>query len=155
MKRQTGATMIEVLVTILILAVGLLGLSATQVMSLKNGNNSHQRYLAALAAEEMADRMRANPAGILNGNYDGKSVDGTEASVSCSTKCSSGNLAKLDLHDWGQVLSKNLPGGSGEIDVDGEKVTLTVTWNEQHTGASRGTASGGAEEKTFVMVVDL
>lgn len=155
MKKQTGATMIEVLVTILVLAVGLLGLSATQMMSLKNGNSSHYRYLAALAAEEMADRMRANPAGINSNSYDGQSVDGSESSVDCSSACNGSSLARLDLYDWGQVLKSNLPGGEGEIDINGENVTITVTWTEQHTGENRGTAAGAAEEKSYVSVVDL
>ncbi|WP_346838841.1 type IV pilus modification protein PilV [Microbulbifer sp. SAOS-129_SWC] len=155
MKKHSGATMIEVLVTILVLAVGLLGLSATQMMSLKNGNNSHQRYLAALAAEEMADRLRANPDGRELGSYSSKTVDGSESSVDCSTKCTPAQIASLDLYDWGQVISTNLPDGKGKVEVNGEKVTLTVTWNEQHTGENRGTASGGAEQKSFVLAVDL
>ncbi|KUJ79648.1 type IV pilus modification protein PilV [Microbulbifer flavimaris] len=157
MKQQTGATMIEVLVTILVLAVGLLGLSATQVMSLKNGNNAHHRYMAALAAHEMAERMRANPDGLELGSYDGKTVDGSETAPTCGAtlSCSAGDLANLDLYDWGQVIDSNLPAGSGEITRVGRTVTLTVGWNEQHTGADRGTAAGGTENSSFVMVVEL
>lgn len=155
MKKQAGATMIEVLVTILVLAVGLLGLSATQVMSLKNGNNAHHRYMAALAAHEMAERMRANPDGLELASYDGKTADGTEASVDCSNGCSAADLARLDLYDWGQVISTNLPGGEGQIERAGSTVTLTVTWKEQHTGQNRGTAAGGTEDSTFEMVVEL
>ncbi|MEW5248928.1 type IV pilus modification protein PilV [Microbulbifer discodermiae] len=157
MKRQTGATMIEILITILVLAIGLLGLSATQVMSLKNGNNAHHRYLAALAAQEMAERMRANPDGLELGSYDGQTVDGSETGSNCSEtlSCSAANLATLDLYDWGQVISDNLPGGQGTIARAGRRVTLTVTWNEQHTGANRGTAAGGTENSTFQMVVQL
>ena len=155
MKKQTGATMIEILVTILVLAVGLLGLSATQVMSLKNGNNAHHRYMAALAAHEMAERIRANPDGLELSGYSGKTVDGSEASVNCATNCNAGAIANLDLYEWGQVISTNLPGGEGEIGVAGRTVTLTVTWNEQHTGESRATAAGGTEESTFEMVVEL
>lgn len=51
MCKQRGATLIEVLVSVLVLAVGLLGLSATQVMTLKNGSGAHHRYMAALAVE--------------------------------------------------------------------------------------------------------
>jgi type IV pilus assembly protein PilV len=155
MHRQEGATMIEVLVTILVLAVGLLGLSATQVMSLKNGNNAHHRYMAALAAHEMAERMRANPDGVELASYDGKTVDGSETDVACSSSCSASNLANMDLYEWGQVISTNLPAGEGEIDRVGRTITLTVTWNEQHTGENRGTAAGGTEESTFRMVVEL
>ncbi|SEA47903.1 type IV pilus modification protein PilV [Microbulbifer marinus] len=158
MKKQAGATMIEILVTILVLAVGLLGLSATQVMSLKNGNNAHHRYMAALAAHEMAERMRANPDGIELGGYDNAKVSAetvTGTAPDCSQTCAAGSLAALDLYDWGQVISTNLPGGEGEISRAGRVVTLTVSWNEQHTGENRGTAAGGTDESSFVMVVEL
>ncbi|MFV8784171.1 type IV pilus modification protein PilV [Microbulbifer sp. SA54] len=155
MNKQTGATMIEVLITILILAIGLLGLSATQMMSLKNGNNAHNRYMAALAAHEMAERLRANSDGLELASYDGQTADGTETSVDCSVKCSPTNLARLDLYEWGQVISTNLPGGVGLIERDGRQVTLSVTWDEQNTGQNRSSAESGTEKSTFKMVVEL
>ena len=156
MKKQTGATMIEVLVTILILAVGLLGLSATQVMSLKNGNNAHHRYLAALASQEMAERMRGNPDGVELGNYDNKTVNGKDESpVDCSNKCTAVQLANLDLYDWGQVIATNLPSGTGEISRNGNVITFTVNWKEQHTGENRGVGAEGVDDSSFVLVVEL
>lgn len=155
MKKQVGATMIEVLVTILIMAVGLLGLSATQMMSLKNGNNAHHRYMAALAAHEMAERLRANSDGLELAAYDSKKADGSEASVDCSTKCSPADLARLDLYEWGQVISTNLPGGAGLIERNGREVTLSVNWDEQNTGLRSDGAEAGTEKSEFKMVVEL
>lgn len=148
MKKHAGATLMEVLITVLILAVGLLGLSATQVMSLKNANNSHNRYLAGVAAQEMADRIRANPTD--RANYDGQTVDGSETASACGTTC-----VARDLFDWGQVIKTNLPSGTGEIEVNGTQVTLTVTWTEQHTGKDRGTAAAVPEEFSYQLVVEL
>ena len=155
MNSQRGATLVEVLITVLIMAVGLLGLSATQVMSLKNSNNSNHRYLAALASHEMAERMRANPRALELGSYDGETVDGTETSQDCSVPCTPAQLAKLDLYDWGQVIGTNLPAGTGSISRVGQVVTLTVNWKEQHTGENQSTAAGGAEDASFELVVDL
>lgn len=154
-SKSTGATMIEVLVTILILAVGLLGLSSTQVMSLKNGNNAHHRYLAAVASQEMAERMRANPAGVGLGSYNGKTVTGSdETAQSCGSGCTGAQIAQMDLYDWGQVISDNLPEGTGEIDKQGDVVTFTVKWKEQHTGEDAGTGTG-LDDAQFVLVVEL
>lgn len=147
--------MIEVLVTVLIMAVGLLGLSATQVMSLKNANNANHRYMAALSSQEMAERMRANPLGLQAGAYDGETVNGTESSQDCSTACSPQALANLDLYDWGQLISTNLPDGSGSISRAGNAVTLTVNWKEQNTGSGRGEKSGGLNDSSFELVVEL
>ncbi|GAA5525063.1 hypothetical protein Maes01_01623 [Microbulbifer aestuariivivens] len=155
MKSQKGATMIEVLVTILVLSVGLLGLSATQVMSLKNANNSHHRYMAVLAAQEMAERLRGNFLGVQDGLYDDKKVDGSETKATCRSMCGPQQLARADLYDWGQLIKQNLPAGEGAISRDEGTFTLTMTWSEQHTGEKRGSAAGGTEESQFVMVVEL
>ncbi|HEY8570577.1 type IV pilus modification protein PilV [Microbulbifer sp.] len=155
MNKQTGATLIEVLITIVILAVGLLGLSATQVMTLKNSNNAHQRYLAALAAHEMVERMRANPDGVETGAYDNKEVTGAETAVACTSTCDRSQIASLDLYDWGRVISSNLPAGKGKVVRNGTQFTLTVNWKEQHTGEKAGSNAGGAQDSSFEMVVDL
>jgi len=78
MRKQRGATLIEVLISVLVLAVGLLGLAATQMMSMKNGNSAHQRYMATLAAHDMAERMRANAAGVDQGSYYGEVGEGAD-----------------------------------------------------------------------------
>ncbi|MFV8784176.1 type IV pilus modification protein PilV [Microbulbifer sp. SA54] len=159
-SRQRGATLIEVLITVLILSVGLLGLGATQMLSLKNGNNASQSYFASLAAYEIAERMRINPIGRTS--YNASVVNDTLTLQDCSQAiCSAADLAKMDLYEWGQLLSSNLPEGSGAIEITNDlatgiaSATITVNWAGQHTGANTGTADGGAEVKTFVLVVNL
>ena len=127
-------------------------------MSLKNGNNSHQRYVAALAAEEMADRLRANPEGVALGVYDSAEVNAssiTGTAPDCSGGCTARQLAGLDLYDWGQIISNNLPAGSGSISRNGSRFTLTVNWSEQPTGASRGSSQVQADEFSFALEVEL
>lgn len=159
-NQQRGATLIEVLITVLVLSVGLLGLGATQMLSLKNGNNASQTYFASLAAYEMAERMRINPIGRTN--YNASIVNDSQAAQECSDAiCSAADLAKMDLYEWGQLLSSNLPEGWGAVEVtkdiltEIDTATITVNWTGQHTGANTGTADGGAEVKSFVLVVDL
>jgi len=62
-RRQRGDTMIEVLVTVIIIAVGVLGAAALQVTTLKNLNSSHSASVAAIVAQDFSERMRANPDG--------------------------------------------------------------------------------------------
>jgi type IV pilus assembly protein PilV len=132
----------------------MLGLSATQMMSLKNGNGAYHRYMAALAAQEIIERMRANPIGLEQGGYDG-TVDGTETSVDCSTSCSVAALTRLDLFEFGEVISTNLPSGTGKITRTGSEVTVSVKWKEQHTGENYGSIAGGVEDSSFEMIVEL
>jgi type IV pilus assembly protein PilV len=65
-NEQSGFTMIEVLVTIAILVVGLLGLAAMQTLSTLAELESYQRSQALVLVRDMADRMTANKAQIVN-----------------------------------------------------------------------------------------
>lgn len=147
--------MIEVLITVLVLSVGLLGLGATQMLSLKNGNNANQTYFANLAGYDIAERMRINPIATEAGMYNATDVDDTRTSQSCATTCSTAQLANMDLFEWGQSLSANLPDGKGTIAVVGRTATITISWKGQHTGENTGSANGGAEDKSFVLVVEV
>ena len=153
MQNQQGITMVEILVTILIIAVGLLGMASLQFNSLKNLNNSFFQYQAAMHASEMAERMRANIDGITGGNYDSVSVDGSETSASCTSACTASGLASHDIYEWGQAVS-GLPDGAATISRTGNIFTITITWSEQNTG-STGSSTGGAVSKSHVLRVEF
>ncbi|MCX7101946.1 MAG: type IV pilus modification protein PilV, partial [Methylobacter sp.] len=63
MKQTAGFTLIEVLIAMLVLAVGLLGLAGLQATSLKSNQSAYNRSQATQLAYDLADRMRANVAG--------------------------------------------------------------------------------------------
>jgi len=77
-----GFTMLEVLVAILVVTLGLLGLAGLQTVSLRNNTSSAQRTIATQLAYDMADRMRANWASVLQGDYDWRNY-GATASADC------------------------------------------------------------------------
>ena len=60
MKKNHGFTLIEVLISMVILAIGLLGLAGIQMMGLQNNLSSYHRGQATLLVYDMADRMRTN-----------------------------------------------------------------------------------------------
>lgn len=85
-KMQSGFSLIEILISMLVIGVGLLGLGGLQVASLKGAGNAHSRNVANMLAMDLSDRMRANPVGADAGLY--------ENSVNCSTNetdCRLGN----------------------------------------------------------------
>ena len=67
MNKNTGFTLIEVLIAMLVLAVGLLGLAGLQATSLKNNQSAYNRSQATQLAYDIADRMRSNPS--VGGNF--------------------------------------------------------------------------------------
>jgi type IV pilus assembly protein PilV len=139
-----GFALIEVLVTVLVLAIGLLGLAGLQTHSLRFTQTSVQHTQAILLANEMADRMRANPAGVAAGSYTGASTQDD-----CSANpCSPAALAGYDLAQWNAELgdAKRLTGGRGVVcldsspndgtaddsacDGDGAFYAIKIWWNE-------------------------
>ncbi|MFZ0257314.1 MAG: type IV pilus modification protein PilV, partial [Gammaproteobacteria bacterium] len=74
---QQGFSLIEVLITVLVLAIGLLGLAGLHAQALRFSHNAYLRSHATLLGNEMADRMRANLVGVAAGSYD--DIDGNEA----------------------------------------------------------------------------
>ncbi len=155
-KMQRGTSMIEILVTLIVVAIGLLGIASMQMVSLKNANTSYQRYVASLYAYDMMERMRSNPAGVQADQYDDLAVDGTESEVTCTNACTPAALAEMDAYEWGQQLRSNLPNGRGTVDEGTDGYEITVTWDEQVTDGSQGAGGGtGADTQTYTLEVAL
>jgi type IV pilus assembly protein PilV len=131
--RSRGFTLLEVLVAMVVLSVGLLGLSGLQTSSLRNNNSAFLRSQATLATNDILDRMRANRAVALTGSYN-IAYTGTPASTSCSTGCSAGDVAAMDVAEWRSYVER-LPAGEGEITVSGAGIAeVKVRWGDARDG---------------------
>lgn len=105
-KQQWGFTLIEVLVSIVILAFGLLGLAALQSNMQLAQFESYQRAQAILLLTEMSERMRINNSEAAS--YVSTSAIGTGDGQSATCTGSAG--AALDLCEWSNDLK-----GAGEV----------------------------------------
>ncbi len=122
LKKQRGFSLLEVLISMVILSVGLLGLGGLQVASLKGTNNAHSRNVANMFVMELADRMRANPNGVRLGFYDdGTQCDTPETACRGTTYCSAQQIAKFDLQEifCGMRTSTGREGGIRNLLVGG------------------------------------
>jgi type IV pilus assembly protein PilV len=114
-SREAGFSMLEVMVAVLILSFGLLGLAGLQALSLKSNVSAAQRTIATQLAYDIADRMRANQASVLSGDYNYasysvSSVSGqTTSNCLTTTGCSSTQLAQEDVYEWNQQICLQLP----------------------------------------------
>lgn len=145
--------MLEVLISILVIAFGLLGLAGLQGTSIRNNHGAYLRNQATLYAYDIADRIRANRTGFDNGNYDlGTAVDTAACHPSSSpTGCTSAQMAGYDLFTWNSMLAQ-LPGGQGIVCIDsspgdgtfavplcdgtGIQYVAKIWWNEAGTVTS-------------------
>lgn len=153
LNQQTGFSLIEVLVTVLVLSVGLLGLAALQANALRFNHEGYLRSIATTHAYSMADRMRANPAGLDDGFYD--SITANSAGSSCSSGCSTSDVAQSDANDWYTDMSEQLPNGQGTITRNGDTFTITVYYDAERTGATGMNCSTNKQVDLSCVRVDL
>jgi type IV pilus assembly protein PilV len=131
---QTGFTLIESLVALLVLSVGMLGIAVLYVESLSAGRTASYRSQAVNLAADMADRIRTNRRAQL-------AYAGGPANNSCDPQgilppnnCTPAQMAAHDLFRWNQTLANLLPGGNGNIQFNNATLpptyTITVSWTE-------------------------
>ena len=129
MNKSAGFTLIEVLIAMLVLAVGLLGLAGLQVISLRNNQSAYNRSQATQLAYDIADRMRANVLGITT--Y----TTGTALAVAnCknTSGCSPVEMAANDLFEWNTAISAALPNGAvGTLTPTSPGMySINISWTE-------------------------
>lgn len=113
--RERGFSLLEVMIAVLIVSVGLLGLAGLQALALKNNTSASQRTIATQLAYDMTDRMRANFAAVLSGDYvyaiySATNVAGqTTASCLTTAGCTSTQMAQEDIYEWNQQVCLQLP----------------------------------------------
>jgi type IV pilus assembly protein PilV len=141
---QRGATLIEVLVAVVVLAIGLLGLAGLQATSVQSNFSAYQRSQASLLASDLADRMRANRTEALTNAY----VD--DYADSSSSHTVSGTRAQIDKAEWLNSLALKLPDGKGKVEKSGSTVVIHVRWNDNRGRIKNSTnTDSGIETFTY------
>ncbi len=134
---QSGFTMVEALVALVVLAIGLLGIAALYLNSLQAGRTAVYRTHAVNLAADLADRIRSNRGAVAG--YDAAFADVAVAVATCYTTagCTPNELATSDLSRWKGAIAQLLPNGEGQVVVTppvgvGEPANyvVTVRWVE-------------------------
>lgn len=154
---QVGYSLIEVMVSVFVMALGILGMTGLQTASLKHSTHSMQRTKAAYLSYEILDRMRANTESTYAVELDAEPIEQECFSASCTPD----ELMAFDIAEWKCALGKHgtspacvalaenqnvllltveaLPGGDGSVSCTldtGTKIcTVTVQWYEQNGGS--------------------
>jgi type IV pilus assembly protein PilV len=123
MRTQTGFSLIEVLVSIVILSLALLGTAGLTAASLRNTSNAFYRSQATVLADDYFDRMRANRQAAINKRYE------VDKGLSCIEN-NAATLAYIDCTEWTEEIRNALPDGDAEVRLlDNDVVRITIEWN--------------------------
>ncbi len=137
LRKQSGFSMVEVLVALVVLAIGLLGIAALYLNSLQSGRTAIYRTQAINFAADLADRIRMNRTAQAAYNADFDDLPLAVGTCTTTGGCSDADLAATDLANWKAEIAEQLPNGEGQVTVTapaaaGEPATylITVQWAE-------------------------
>lgn len=146
--KEAGATLIEVLIAMLVLAIGLLGLAGLQATSIQSNHSAYYRSQATLLAGDLADRMRANRLEALTNAYL------TDFPTSSSTNTVTGTTAEKDVAEWLNQLALTLPEGTGKVEKNGTLITISVRWNDSR-GHIKDSNDNNTHSETFAYRTEI
>ncbi|HEV7123607.1 MAG TPA: type IV pilus modification protein PilV [Rhodanobacter sp.] len=153
--RQRGVSLIEVLVAVLVFSIGLIGLAGLVVMSTRSTHVGYLRTQATFLANNMAERMSANPAAVWTKGYDSTAYPVSAGTVGCdaTAPCDAAGIAVHDQQIWSAQLKAFLPNPKATIactDVTsvtynpsgkmaqrppyGGNCAMTISWTERGAG---------------------
>jgi type IV pilus assembly protein PilV len=121
---NTGFTLLEVLIALLIFSLGLLGMAGLLAVSVQTNHNAYLRTQATFLAQGMADRMRANNLGLWNSGGSGSAYDGTYNSTTAGNTgtnclgtagCTWSQIVARDQAIWSNQLVSFLPSPTATI----------------------------------------
>ena len=137
-NKQKGISFIELLVTLVLISISMLGLLAVQARALDLNNQAYLRSQAVNLAYDMAERIRLNSELALAGSYN---MQRSDAPVNT---CPANPLAASDTCNWLTQLNVTLPAGDGIVSLNGRDITISVFWTGERSNI-------GAEQFNLTM----
>ncbi len=150
---QGGFSLIEVLVSVAIFGIGVLGLMALQSQSVGVNSDAMHRSVANILIFDMFERMIANRPQVVSGSYNLALSDLSDLSGSAST------IPQQDINDWLSSIDSWLPDGEGAISCDSNAICrVEIRWLrrfEQSDVDQQGNVDADDAIQQLVMVSQL
>lgn len=141
--KESGFTLMEILVTVLILAIGILGVAKLQMTVGVRGNSDAQMQTqASLFINDMSERIRANVVGARAGDYAAINYAG----ISCATPpvlicsdtingnaidCTAAQVAADDSKAWVCAVKAAIPNATASVAASGAGLDVVISWQQQ------------------------
>jgi len=161
-RTESGFSLIEVLIALIVLSVGFLGIAKMEGLALASNGVAGRRALASIEAASLADSMH------VNRGYWGATASGASITVSGATvtglpdspaplceqtggaACDAPHLASYDLQQWATSLNSLLPADTATVSCNTStpvECLITIAWTEQAVAINSAQASTGANSK--------
>ena len=148
-----GFTLIEVLVALVVLAIGLLGMSSLMMTSMQSNQSAYLRSQASVLAYDLIERMRANKdRAITTDDYTmAVTVTSAPGDPGCSSgSCTPAQQATLDKRQWITDRINSIPGSTQLVTrANSNEYVITISW-EDSSALQRSTSTS-----SFVVRVNL
>lgn len=131
-----GFSLFEVLITVVVVSIGLLGLAGLQFAGLRASNQAQDHTIATHLAQDAIERIRANRAAGV-GAYNGTITATGTTSQDCSAGCTPAQMVQYDLFQLSQMIAAAgtpvLPNALINIATNPNPVpnTVTIRWGDQ------------------------
>ena len=163
-RRQNGFSMIEVLITLVLISIGVLGMVALQGRTIQYTQDATQRNVAASLANDLMELMRARPEGLpeSSGFYKAKGAAFPDKPASCMPLPSE---TEKQLGCWATKVQQSLPGVEdlmtsdfyicrsktrGTCTPDGDAIEIRIAWTAK-TGECSDASSGEGSTCSYVL----
>ena len=151
-QKQQGVGLIEIMVTVIVLAIGFLAAARMQVEGVRNTQAAYVTSQAGFLIKDMTDRMRTNSVGVEDGLYDAIDTDSSNTNKpACAitgasgTTCTPAQIAQIDIAEWVSYIQPTgntravLPSGDtvtarGTVTRQVDTFLVTLVWSEIQRG---------------------
>lgn len=136
--------MLEILITLVIVAIALLGTAGLQVYAMRVSQGGQFRTQAVFLASDIAERMEANKAAAVAGSYVSSNAAPAVMGTDClANPCDSANLALYDRSQWEAAINSLLPQPTWQITQttagNPSTYSIVISWVDRRTNTTYGT----------------
>ena len=153
---QKGASLLETMISLFVLAIGILGILAMQAKSMQYNQSAHVYSQAIYLANDLAERIRTNPGSVAD--YLGDVPDADASPVTeCNTvgaNCSGQDMAAADLWSWSRRLYANLPASEATVTQTGDYLAIELSFDDSRA-EQKDPEDAGATRKTYHLMVRI
>ena len=151
MRADSGASLLEVLIAIVIMSFGLLALAGMTTAGLQYSKMAQFQTIGVQLALDISDRMRANSEGFKLNSYNKTTVYSSSVAAievpacAVATACTSAEIASIDLAQWRNSLRQSMPGGDAFVQRDTANplgVDIWIMWTD--VGLATGLSTNAA-----------